>query len=62
MCLYISALEIQTIGPISLKFVTVEYHDPGMVLCMFEKNLASGWPPEAEKPLLPKLFTLQKSS
>jgi hypothetical protein len=25
------AIEIQTIGPISMKFGTIEYHDPGMV-------------------------------
>ncbi len=30
MCECVLAIEIQTIGPISMKFGTVEDHDPGM--------------------------------
>ncbi len=60
VCLF--AIEFQTMGPISMKFGTVEDHDLGMeewFLYMFVKNLASGWPSKAQKPLLAKLCTLQ---
>ncbi len=45
-----------------MKFGTVEDHEPGLVFCVFLKNPASGWPPEAGKPLMAKPCTLQKVS
>ncbi len=38
----VSAMEIQTIGPILMKFGTVEDHDKVWFSCMFEN-----WPSEA---------------
>jgi hypothetical protein len=37
VCIF--ANEIQTIGPVLIKFGTVEEHDPGKFLCMFESSL-----------------------
>jgi hypothetical protein len=47
VCVYISAKEIQTMGPISMKFGVVEWFS-----CMLENKTALGWPPEAGKPHL----------
>jgi hypothetical protein len=56
----LSVIEIQTIGPISMKFGTLEIMTGEWFLHMFEKNQALGWPSKARKLLLAKLCTLQK--
>jgi hypothetical protein len=60
--LCVSAIEIQTFGPISIEYGSVENHDPQMVCMYVRQNLASGWPPEAGKPLMAKPCSLQKIS
>ncbi len=56
VCVYVSAVAIQTIGTISMKFGAIEDCDQRMALCMLD------WSPEARKPLLAQPSTVQKIS